>query len=582
MSTNPLVETQASYRTQPFRLDFDKTPYTYPFVNKGVPLDYGIRGPSQFDSRELVSLRRERDPELRAEAMFSLARRAERHSRPQISAQIYAELSASEELPASTRSRAQRRLAALNGDGEVGDQMESLASRFVSEASDPATLLAMTAAGFAFQGTRFLMLSRFAASASSRPWVRGWASRAIAGLTASGVEASVFPLAGRLGNLALGRELDWSRSALGRDLASSFLMLGALRAGGLTSRSLAGRSALLRPLIQQAGMFGGIVLGHELEILAGLRPRTSGANALLHSLSTLLQFNVAGRLNRSLLGERARSWERSLETRGAALERSTFSGPGIAWNFGPEALLAGQASRPRSPDLAIGPDIVRMEGNDGRGRPPLGGGKVLSMAEFLNRRRQKNQGQTESPEVEETPPTGSDAVVGASAPEFWLPQIRAAVMVWVAEIPIHPDIEFNFIRDRLAEYSPELTPLFGYMAIRHPLAAKLLALRLHLVREHSWLWHAPEVQAAARETAWSHYSEAERLDIFSVALQRYFEATIFNPNSRLHGATHVKVDQYIRAFEATPPPLVEAWRDPLLGDDQFLHLSWWLGIFPRS
>ncbi|HKX12498.1 MAG TPA: hypothetical protein VJP40_05050, partial [bacterium] len=272
---------------------------------------------------EYGAINHERDPELRGEGLLSLASRQERVHRNDLAIQLYSELLSSAETPQNLRERAERRLEAQLGEGRVGDRVEVLLNRFVEEATEPTNLLAMTAAGLAFRTSRFLALSRLAANPNAGLLTRGLGARAVAGLAGFSVEAATFPVAGRVANLALGRTLDWSPETLGGELVSSFLMLGALRAGGMSAGALAGRSASLRPFLQQAGMYGGILLGHGLEVRAGLREGTSLSAAMVDGLSTLLQFNVAGRLSRGLLGEGMHRWERRIELQSEALAHRT-------------------------------------------------------------------------------------------------------------------------------------------------------------------------------------------------------------------------------------------------------------------
>ncbi|HKX13375.1 MAG TPA: hypothetical protein VJP40_09495, partial [bacterium] len=163
---------------------------------------------------EFLAVTREQDGELRGEGLLSLAGRQERAHRRELAIEIYQEILNSPETPEPIRNRAQRRLDAHLGRGAIGDRAEVLLSRFCEEATEPTSLLAMTVAGAAFRATRFLTLSRLAANPTANPLTRGLGMRAVAGLSGFGVEAAVFPLTGRLGNLALGREQDWSLGAL--------------------------------------------------------------------------------------------------------------------------------------------------------------------------------------------------------------------------------------------------------------------------------------------------------------------------------------------------------------------------------
>ncbi|HKY62026.1 MAG TPA: hypothetical protein VJR29_01275, partial [bacterium] len=129
-----------------------------------------------------------------------------------------------------------------------------------------------------------------------------------------------------------------------------------------------------------SGMYGGILLGHELEVRAGLRERTSGSIALVDGLSTLLTFQVAGRLNRSLLGEGMRRWERGVEVRTEALSRALPNPPlfqrgegrvppfekGGLGGISPEPAFAGEGSFIHPRPEPLGPDRVYMSGEDGK------------------------------------------------------------------------------------------------------------------------------------------------------------------------------------------------------------------------
>ncbi|HKY62030.1 MAG TPA: hypothetical protein VJR29_01295 [bacterium] len=338
----------------------------------GDPLDRALNGLSGSALAERRSLERERDPFLYMEGLLTLAGRLERDQRPELASRIYAQMLESAEAPPELRDRARRRLAAWNGEGEVGDRAEVLLSRFSRELTDPVSLFAMTAAGAAFRTARFVSLARLAANPAAGALSRGFGARILSHAAGFVSEALVFPLAARLGNLTLGRDQAWSGSAWARETASSFLLLGALRAGGLLA-GLAGRRTLLGPLGQQAGMFGGILLGHELETRFGLRERTRGSITLLDSLAMLLQFNAAGRIQRGLTGEGWRNWERSLEAQTAVLERGGGRDLRPPWSKAgilPEPLVAGAAlASSRGVEPLRGPDRVYMsQGGEGGGQ----------------------------------------------------------------------------------------------------------------------------------------------------------------------------------------------------------------------
>ncbi|HEX5032909.1 MAG TPA: hypothetical protein VFW62_00390, partial [bacterium] len=293
-------------------------------------------GGSPAFAAELRSLETERDPELKAEGLYHLARRAEARSQYSFAAELYRRL---ENTPLA--GRAAERLRVFAGEGSLGNRAEFLLQNFSREALDPSMLFAMGSAGVVFKTTRLLTLSRLAASPAAT-FTRGFAARALASTAGFGVEAMAFPAAGRLAHLALGHQQDWSARALGHDLAASFLVLGGMKLGGFGASSLAQRiggshlSPLTRGLFNQSGMFGGILLGQRFEELAGLRQPVSGASTMVDALALLLNFNVAGRLLHSAMGEGFRRWERSVELQTQALSRPqpTFFQGGMGNPFG--------------------------------------------------------------------------------------------------------------------------------------------------------------------------------------------------------------------------------------------------------
>lgn len=89
-------------------------------------------------------------------------------------------------------------------------------------------------------------------------------------------------------------------------------------------------------------MLSGIMLGHALEVEAGLRPAAGAAATLADSLATLLQFHVAGRLSRQAFGPRFAAWEQGLDLRAASLNAPSSSGRAPR----PESFFALPVPRP--------------------------------------------------------------------------------------------------------------------------------------------------------------------------------------------------------------------------------------------
>ncbi|MFO1463046.1 MAG: biotin carboxylase N-terminal domain-containing protein [bacterium] len=335
---------------------------------------------------ELLSLAAERDPALFGEALLNLGTRQEQAGRIELAANALT-LLAGEGTPWGTalQQRARARLDAILGRGAFGGRAEFLARRFAQEACEPTALLAMGAAGAAFKLTRLATLSRLAATPTTNFLTRGFGARALASLTGFAVEATVFPMTGRLANEALGRSQDWSLSAVGRDLASSFIVLGAMKGTGwlagasfnrlhginpLTGQAtrLAGLSGFSQRLFPQVGMLGGILLGHRVEERLGLREHVDGATTLVDSLAMLLQFNVAGRLTQHAFGPGFHAWEQGLERQTELLAQRSPSGSGL----GLASLMT------MGPELAT-PNGVRISAAETGAEPERGSGLRMTM-----------------------------------------------------------------------------------------------------------------------------------------------------------------------------------------------------------
>ena len=340
---------------------------------------------------EWESIHRGTNPELYFEEVLAFAARQESEQRLELAAEVYAQLlREAGDYPAVLR-RARERLDAVEGRGNWAPRAEFLLRRLAQESSEPTALFAMGAAGAAFRVTRLAALSRLSAAPTANFLTRGFGARAISGLAGFAVEAPTFTLAGRLAGTALGREQDWSLRVLGRDLASSFLVLGGLKlagwGAGAAYRGVSGTAGTrsfqpLRALFQQSGMFAGILLGHGMEAWTGLRRPVDGATTLVDSLAMLLQFNVAGRLVHAASGPRLRAWESGLQIQTDVLERGLpRPRPPALGGFGPRPASAAAgafaASPPRAAARPLELPVVFMTGSqEGKGsevRVPISG-----------------------------------------------------------------------------------------------------------------------------------------------------------------------------------------------------------------
>ncbi len=307
---------------------------------------------------EFLALAAEPNPQMFSEGLLSLGTRLEQGNHLEAASAVFAALAGSD---GPARERAEARLNAMNGVGSGGARAEFLLRRLSHEAMEPTALFGMGLASAAFKVTRLATLSRLAATPAGSFLTRGFGARATASVVGFGVEAAVFPMATRLGNVALGRPQDWSGAQLGRELAGSYIVLGAMkltgwagtaafnRAHGVNPLSgqatrLTGLAGVTQRLVPQAGMLGGIMLGHQIETAVNLRPHLDGATTLIDSLGLLIQFNVAGNLTRHAFGERFHHWERALDMQSESMARRTDSRGGRRGFIEAMRALLGQNS----------------------------------------------------------------------------------------------------------------------------------------------------------------------------------------------------------------------------------------------
>lgn len=282
---------------------------------------------------ELSSLDRESDASLLAEDLFAFASRRQGDGELQLAASVFQFLvETSPEGSSANRSgihwgrRAQARLDALSGGGTFGERSETFLRHFARETSDPALLLGMGFAGAIFRVTRGVALAELSAARVTSPVL----ARGLAGLAGFAVEAPAFVLASRAVHGALGAPDRAGEQALGREILSSYLFLGAMKASGAVASALhrrvvgsaerlSGAARLSSRVLPQVGMLSGIMVGHRLEQWAGLRPAQDASSLLAESLATLLHFNVSGRVFQTMAGPRFRAWERAMDLRAETL-----------------------------------------------------------------------------------------------------------------------------------------------------------------------------------------------------------------------------------------------------------------------
>ncbi len=332
---------------------------------EGVPLTSAQRS-------ELQSLTQEPDPRLYSQGLLNFAARQESAGSLDVALAVYQRVATGSSAQDPSALLAQQRLDAIRGQGTFGNRAEFLLQNLAKEAAEPSALLAMGAASAAFRLTRLAVFSRLAGAAESGILTRALGAGRLASFAGFAVEAPAYTLTGRLANEALGRRQAWDLRSFGKDLASSYLVLGAMKLAGTASAALnAGQSPGLRGVLQQGAMLSGILLGHRLEAWAGLREWRGDANTLMDSLALLLQFHVAGKLTQGAFGPRFAAWEAGLDLQHQILQEAAprFPQGGIQT---PQTFAVAMGGPPVEPESLSGPHLILMEGGSRDGdRSPV-------------------------------------------------------------------------------------------------------------------------------------------------------------------------------------------------------------------
>ncbi|MCE9625535.1 MAG: hypothetical protein K8R69_08830 [Deltaproteobacteria bacterium] len=286
---------------------------------------------------QLLAISSETDPTIFSEDLLSWARSQEQGGRPESAVTAYALLCRQEGIPEAARRHARQALAVYQGSGPMGARAELFLRNALRETLSPINLLAMTGAGLAFRASRVGFLRLF-----SEAGLSGGALSVAAAGAAFNAEALAFPLLHRAGNQLVGAPVDWSRAGLQRDLLSSYLFLGGMRAAGFAGTkflrwgsSVPGANRIFAPNLgvltasQQLSrwglMFGGVMGGTYLESLAGLRRFDSRSDFFSHCLATFFQFQLAGRVAQEALGSRFAQMERGLDLLATKIESANPS-----------------------------------------------------------------------------------------------------------------------------------------------------------------------------------------------------------------------------------------------------------------
>lgn len=329
---SPLHQALESGKPSSLRVTFHSLP---PAEKKILEQDWGPQ------LEEMFSLAQEKDPVVFFKGLLLLGMRLENGEKIGAALSVYQLFSQQNfaskwRIPEDLRRKAQARANAILGVGSFAPRFEFLADRFLQEATAPEALFGMTAAGLAFKIIRLAALSRLLPTASKASWTEALISRLFANGAGLFAESLTLPLATKSAGALLGKTQDWSQANLERESASAALVLGMMRLTGFASESAASRwlndsgrwENFTRAVLPQGAMLNGILLGNLLEEKAGLKKPQDGATTLLDSLSTLLQFNVAGQLNHRITGPSWQAWEKNLDLHAENIAKQHAGGKG--------------------------------------------------------------------------------------------------------------------------------------------------------------------------------------------------------------------------------------------------------------
>ncbi len=304
----------------------------------------GPRGPAL-----LASLRRETDPDIFYSGLLQIGTLLEEKGERESALRLYQSLQNSRgglpELPEILRGKINRRSELSLGRGPWGLRVERLLGDLSREAVNPSGVLGFAAAQAVLGPARCLAFHHL----GSRLLAQG------IGLAAEG---AAFALTGQAVDQVLGRHPDWDSSHLSRDLASTWILLGAMR-------------------LLPKTVFGGIVLGHGLQGLAGLRPSGDFSDLLWASFATYLQARVGGELNRRFFGRsfsRA-EWEDRWNQLGSRPGgRPPWQAGGLAWaetgGLPRRPILPPKLEYPLAPNRIGAAAISMTQGAGGGGKTP--------------------------------------------------------------------------------------------------------------------------------------------------------------------------------------------------------------------
>jgi hypothetical protein len=297
----------------------------------------GIPAPADAAARyELHCLAGERNADFFWTQLLSFGTRRQEAAQEDTAAGVYAAIVNGKSVPAEIARAAQERLEALQGKGPFRTRAETFFVRLARETPDLTDLLAWGLAGTMFQAVRLGSLRLLTANPAARAWTRGVGAMALSSALGLGAEGLTLPFAGRAAKGLLGRPQEWDLETLGRELRSSYAVLGGWRLAGwgATSlqKSLGWSGKLARTLLEPGSLFAGVYCGYGLNRFLGGGNASEGGPDLAGVMATWLHAGIARSLVKGMLGPGFAHWQERIERQAQlATRRSQNSGNRGTW-----------------------------------------------------------------------------------------------------------------------------------------------------------------------------------------------------------------------------------------------------------
>ncbi len=291
----------------------------------------GVHPANLFGDRvtEWESISGERNPEMFAASLLSLADRLEGLGRIQQVAVLYQWVGtapAATGIPETVKNLGRQRLERLAGGGSFGQKAEFFIGQLSREILQPLPLLSLGVGSLAYRGVRLWSLARMSRGVTAGLLANPFSRRTLAGLAGLAVEAPVVTL--------LNRELSPAGGAhphgFFTEALSMAIGLGSLRLAGTASAPLARRLTLeggatgrsLTRAVPSLSMFSAILGARFVETHLGLREKSPMGDVVVESLATLLHFQMVGHLSMRILGPGFSKWERALDAHAESINLS--------------------------------------------------------------------------------------------------------------------------------------------------------------------------------------------------------------------------------------------------------------------